>query len=675
LKGGGIKEIPLYKEPKNSPHVPVIQKQIMTEKFKENQKFKPRPKRTQQNYPRKPFPSGIQKPPSAGGQPLVDLQVYDTQKPTPKPPYDPAALYRPFMTTTPFFPPQYAQQQYQMPPVIKNYNIRVEGPVTDHGKVGTIIEDVMPSKQFVNTSNTVGERTEILDFIRSSLIKSYDGEDVDLDGSGQNSLLSYLKFIEINPYSTNHFSNNPYKGLPDDMLIYRSCYPIRYDKYGNAVQCAANSVGMNIRIYRLTTGEYKVRRMQQNEFFNYNIWRELAYYEYIREYIIKQKVSPNFVIMYGYFINQKCKIDFNKILKLKGKHRKETKKYQPLVQPNSGQNQKVRTLVENKDAYIGKAIVALTESPNYNIYGWSSRTYKVQGNIRRMVNTGFHKTEVWNSILFQLAAALYVLQIHKIAFNDFTIEDNVYIKDVTTHGNITRYYKYIINGFEYYVPNYGYLVMIDSNYKDIRQRNFTIDRSKNNKIFKLYGDIFDQDEKTRHGDDINNLCFEAFSKSFNPNAYSNAFKNIGGTKPSEKIVRLLSSITKKIQMSNKKDISYYIENYLTMFLNNRVGTYLKETETKNVRSDDFTEFKQGQMVVQQVQHRTYKFVIFCRSVDGMAEILTKLDPTDETIIKSAVPKSSLVNYNIYEPILQKFKPNRANLNEDDMMEIYTINKN
>ena len=193
--------------------------------------------------------------------------------------------------------------------------------MADHSKISAIYEDILPTNQLVSTSNTLGERINIYNFVRSVFIKQSDGEDIDLNGRGQNSLLSYLKFLDLNPYNTYHFSKNPYRGLPDDMLIYRSCYPIRYDERTGMVQCAPNSIGMNVRIYKLSFGEYNLKKQNLKNYENYNVWREISFYEYIREQILKRKVSPNFPIMYAYYICENCNIDFNKLALLKGKYK------------------------------------------------------------------------------------------------------------------------------------------------------------------------------------------------------------------------------------------------------------------------------------------------------------------------------------------------------------------
>lgn len=613
----------------------------------------------------------------------------------------------PIPAQSPYFPPQYNPYwPYYIPqtmnPIIKTYNINAGGPTADHTKLSMIYEDVLPSKQFANTSNTLGERLNIYNFVRSVFIKINDGEDIDIDGRGDNSLLSYLKFMELNPYNSNQFTNNPYKGLPDDMLIYRSCYPIRYDERTNNIQCAPNSIGMNIRIYKLSIIEYNIKKSQNTVYYDYNIWREVAYYEYVREQIIKRKICPNFVLLYAYYICERCNIDFNKLSQLKGKPQysqpKQTvnptvlaqitrpviplqnKNTLELIQPIQPQQPieligqpptpkiKPNLPIIDENAFSGRGLILLTEGPTYNLYGWASKTYKVEGNIKRMVNTGYHKSEIWLSILFQMMTALFVLQLHKIAFDDFTVEDNIYIKDISQHENITTYWKYRINNLDYYVPNYGYLVMIDSNYKDIDNQS-TLINQQNLKKFKIYSSLFPGISEN----EINIKCFEAFKNTFNPNSFTKSFANVGGANLPEDILSLLGEIYSSATMTNSKtNIDYYISMFMRKLMNNRIGTYLSEIESRNVRKDDVRSFQSGQIVVNEVQNETYKFVIYLESEERSAIILTKEDGKND-IIEKKIPIDTLFNYSRLDNIVQNFKPTEASLNEEDLLETYIIN--
>lgn len=678
----------MYREPANSPFVPKIQQQLI-ERDKPEQSYKP------QEYPPKKYP-----PPSGpggqpGGQPVVDLKVWQS-KPPPKPMVSrdkiPPVMYMPSLAQaqTPYFPPQFNPNwPYYTPqvvsPVVKQYSIN-NGPFVNYTTLSVIKEDALP-EQFSNTSNTLGERLNIYNFVRSVFVRHHDGEDIDLDGKGTNSLLSYLKFMELNPYTSINNPNNPYIGLPDDMLIYRSCYPIRYDQSTNRVQCAPNSIGMNIRIYKLTNAEYNIQKLEQKNFYDFNVWREIVYYEYVREQIIKTKICPNFALLYCYYISEKCNVDFNKVKLLKRKPSSlipdpqrgatlpcETGNCPPFIpQPKNTLKNTLNAIESVLDKNSGKGLVALTEGPTYNMYGWSSKQYQgtLNANVHTMVNTGYHKSEVWMSVLFQLLVALYVMQLHKIAFNNFSIEDNVYIKDISEHDNVVMYWKYRINEFDYYIPNYGYLLLIDSNFKDLESSHQTFNTSTNKK-FKIYGSIF-KDSATDA--EIQKKCFDAFRTAFNTNSFTKAFTNFGGTKPPEDILALIKRIHDDASTNGaNQDISHYIYTYMGKLLNNRVGTYLTEIEGKNVRKDDTKEFKQGQIVVQEIQNETYKFAIYVSQNNNQVTILTKEDQNKNDMIEKKVAKDVLFNYSRYDNIVQNYKPMEANLNEEELLETYVVGK-
>lgn len=558
------------------------------------------------------------------------------------------------------------------PPVINTYSINVTAPVADHGRISAIYEDVLPGNignrnpNFFNTSSTIGERLNILNFIRGSLLKYADGEDINIDGTADNSLLSYLKFMELNPYAESW--DNPYKSLPDGLLIYRSCYPIKYDAKTAAITCARYSIGINIRIYKLSWAEYNIKKLQTDEYYNYSVWRELIYYEFIREKIIKQKICPNFVLLYLYYICENPNINFDKLSRLKNN------KVNPYsVTYETTNNIKYAVYQNNNSAYSGRALICLTEAPIYNLSGWASRTYKTDGRIKRMVNTGYHKSEVWFSILFQLIAALYTLQKFKIIFHGFSPKNNIYIKDISAHENITNYWKYKIDGIDYYIPNYGYLLLIDSDYHDIQPCGL-IKPANSNLYQKIYSNIFEG--PVLYSDaSLLKSSFDIFKSVFNTNEFSKSYTVYGGTKPPEDIISLITAINTEANNSNNQNINYYIPKFFGRLLNNRIGTLLSENEIKNIRFDDHTEFNPGQIVVQEIRFGTYKFVIFLKRANppgAGAIILTKSDTNKSDTLEQNIGYDLLSNYSKYENIQQNFKPAEASLNEDDLLEIYII---
>lgn len=693
--GGNQPTIPLYKEPKNSPFVPNEQKKIYGERLAETL-----PPQTytqgQGQGGQQPIRSGFGPGPGQGKQnePMVNLQIYQPQKPPAPKPMD-ISTFAPIAMPTPFFPPQfsyqYAQSQHPLQPinVIKSYTINATGPTGDHTKLNMVYEDALPNKQFSGTANTLAERLTMQHYIRAIMFGNGDGNDISLDGSGPDSLISHLKFIDLNPFNTYKFSKNPYKGMPKNMLLYRSCYPVRHDPAGGTVTCSRDSMGMNIRIYKLTQGEYMVNKQIEKNYLDYETWREIAYYEFIGNQLIKTKVCPNFISMYGYHIADKCNIDFDKIALIRGEQTISQPQYVSTV-PYANPIKNSTSLMLgggttggilgndiiyniNPDAFTGKALIVLTESPNYNLLGWASRLYQKEGNIGRMINTGFHTDKIWQSVLFQLIYALLTLQIHGLYYNNFSLEDNVFIKDLAQTSAVTSYWKYKINGIDYYIPNYGYLTLLDSSFKDIPAETNTILKS-NIKNHKIYSNMMKADsDPIQPDDEIKANVFEHFKNSVNINAFDKVFIQNGGCRPPPDTVRLIESIFNEASSNKDKNIDSYIFKFMRQFMNNRIGTYLREPEIPNVRKDGVPDFIKGNIVVYEEANDIFRFVLFVQSdVTGKAQILTKENATHTDIIDKLVPLTSLFAYSQVEPIVQNFKANEADMNEENLLETYVI---
>lgn len=732
----GEKVIPLFNQPKNSPFVSNIQKEIHATSMIEKGNYPVQGTVHGTGTGTQEYGQNIRESRDADGapkgmNPLVNLQVYQPKKPKQEQSGNKPTFFMQPVSGTPYYPPQYGYQlppylmQYpnqQMMPIINTYNISMDGVNADHGRLSLIYEDMMPNQytKHMGTATSIAERTTAHSFIRAMMFSQGDAKNIGLDSGSDNSLLSRLKFMDLNPYNTYKLSPNPYKGLANNFLIYRSCYPIRHEPVGSTVVCAKNSVGMNIRIYKLTHAAYNINSQDdKTKVKDYDEWREVAYYEYIREKIIKPKQSPNFIIMHGYYIAEKCGIDFDKIMRIKGLDVKKEPKFtgvakivplNPLSRnfpnmkvslpiQNGGVPQEINVgaqtnyvekqntnphtgdvnIVLNPNAYVGKALVVITESPTYNLYGWASKTYQIEGSKKRQINTGFHLNKVWTSVLFQLMVAMYIMQIHNIYIANFNIEDNVYVKDLYLGGPVTRYWKYIIDGLEYYVPNYGYVVMIDTNYKDTQKSSTSIldainrDKNKTSNEHKIYAEIF--------GDvDSNAKYFDAFCRAIDPNIYGQEFIDYGGCNPPDDIKELMSKMSKKSTEDKTKDIGYYIHEYMRCYLNNRIGTYLKELEIPNIRKDENREFTKGTIVVYEDGNSSYKFVLFVEhiansGITNSANILTKTNTTDSDMITVTVPLTSLFNYSKIESVLQTFKINDAILNEEELLETYNISKN
>lgn len=731
MKGGAEKVIPMFVEQANNPGVPLQQKQLNGERYAE--KVDADQKKMQQD------------------KQLINLQVYQPQKPRQDKAIDPVSFF-PSFTSNPYFPAQIANMMNPltssmlgMYPMTVNlnkvYDINVGGPVGPHNRLNMVYEDILPGKQLATSFKTIGERLIQLQYVRSILFPKGDSTETNLDGRTNDSLLAHIKFLELNPFNSNKLSDNPYKGLPDGFLLYRTCYPIKRTQVTGQISCARDSMALNVRIYQLNVGGYLLNKQNKVNFYQYDQWREIAFYEYIREHILRKKVCPNFVDLYGYYLCKDSGIDFNKIkqqnnpsLKTKTQttpyinrmedfniyFQKRQKEFIDAVQtgltgigPNKlMQNKTVIHSLANiqpaaaqvldLDTYSGEVIVAITESPTYNLYSWTTVQYQQEGNTRKMINSGFHTENVWRSIYFQMMCALLLLHKHGIYIDNFSLENNVFIKDLVMEGNAINYWKYKVNGIDYYIPNYGYLVLIDTNYSDIftlgttvvpPTTGFTVPGTTVAPIapiatatapimkggpaikpsYKLDGKLFDAGNTIKGTETTK--TFEMFKSAIDPNNFGIAF---GGTKPDTGILDMLQ----KMNADTETDIEKYFSKYMTKFMNNRIGTYLKEQEIVHIKRD-LRDFKHGQIVVLREGDDIFKFVLFLEVKGGVATILTKdktsqNDPTyvstdnDDLVMKNNIPLNLLYNYSITEPIVQNYKINESNLTEDNLLETYNI---
>lgn len=645
-----------------------------------------------------------ERPRKPEAQPTISFQYYQPKGKDlpPKPQTDMQTQFVQGLSQGMIYPPFGMMYPYTpiMPQIVKNVQITTDGPTSNHAQLFVIHEDAIPTNPVVPSYTSMGERLHLYQFIRSTIFNNTDGLDICLDGKHTNTLLKFIKFAEINPYNTYKLSPNPYKGLPEGFLIYKSCYPIRYNELSGGTNCAKDSSSINVRIYKLLEGSFLFNKLNPSLFSEFDEWRDVAFYEYIREMILKKKVCPNFPLLYGYFISEKTGIDFDKIELMKDNKQSKPKEEAYITLPDNGvictsefimngakivsassanntivvQNNN-KTIHINPNAYMGKTLVLLTESPLNNIFGWACKTYHSRGNIREMINRGTHTIKEWMNVLFQLMVGLSVMQIHKLLIKNFKLESNVFVKDLPIRGQITSHWKYQVDGMDFYIPNLGHLVLIDSNYKDITGdiedcvMTFGHKNDKNSHKIdgKCLGSQCGIDDK-----ELNNKIFEMFKTAFDVNYFDGEFINHGGCKPPTEILNLMSQITTDASNDKEKDIKKYIYKYMRIFLHNRIGTYLKETEIANIRRDDTREFNKGQIVVLEDGFGTFKFVMYIDTNNGNSIILSKSEPNATDIMETTVPAHSLFNYLKSEPIMQTFKPNESNMNEDDLLETYII---
>jgi hypothetical protein len=492
-------------------------------------------------------------------QPVFEVKVNDNilgqRAPQPQPIY-PATYVpvpNPLHPSTLYNPPAigYAWTPNNVP-VIKNYNISVNNATGDLSQIAQIYEDVLPPTAIAqNRYTTLSERLVINNYVRSMIITKGDNEEIHMDGDNKrktfelSNLMSRLKFMDINPYHFSRLTNNVYRTIPKNMVMFRTCYPVRFNQSRIQVQCASDSISMHVRIYSLSLFDKFVTAGVSDKLKKTysDVWREILYYEKIKEDVIKKKVCPNFVTMYAYFRTQNSGVNFQKIEELSSKyknynfdlikdvnkvkdemfHQEVIAKTQEIAKdlfvvwgygrmPSKETNEQFQNKDQTKKFLLDdrmdkskvkseQCIVAVTEGPTQNILNWATKTYQVNGPIHKQIQSGVYDDKVWKSIIFQLVVAMMVLEQQKIAFRDFSLENNVYIKDLNAEANSTSnigYWKYRVNNIDYYVPNYGYLLMIDSRFPEFNMDeddtvslSFDPDHISQLLHYKIYGEMYE----------------------------------------------------------------------------------------------------------------------------------------------------------------------------------------
>jgi hypothetical protein len=314
------------------------------------------------------------------------------------------------------------------------------------------------------------------------------------------------------------------------------------------------------------------------------------------------------------------------------------------------------------------------------IQKWAMKQYQANGPINKMIFTGFHNENEWYSVLFQMISALYTMEIHNIAINNFSIRRNIHIKDLKTSGNIVGYWKYIIDDIPYYVPNYGHLVMIDTSFNDIPGVSSTVlDPSVEKKEieYKIYAKQLDVGDSIY----IKDHTFKNFLDVLDPSNWGTAFINKGGVKPPEVIMALIE----KIYLDAKKDITQpnftigkYIKQYFKRYIHNRVGTLLRVTEIPNIIKENPNDYdcQPGKIFIREIRPNSQYQCVMVGGVNTMGDITvyTKTSIDDKDYKEENISIKSLFKYSPYEYLEQNYKPDEAKLNEQDLLDIYICKK-
>lgn len=637
-------------------------------------------------------------------------------------------------TTQDYFVP-YKFNEYNVP-TIKRYNISIQGLNGNLISANQIFEDILPESNIgVNRMTSLSERLTLHSYIRSVLIKRGDGEQISFQDSKTElmNLLSYMKILEINPYHFSRITNNIYKTLADNFVLFKSCYPISVDKKSNNISCSKDNIGANIRVYSLNVFDevsYLVDDNYTRKIFS-DVWREMLFYVFLREEVLKKKVCPHFPLLHTYYLTKNSSIDFDKIKGLKTNfdnqndnnnqlrsslYKNNENSYVSFDDPNTvtvdlakmiKQGIKIdyvnispvnpstirynsnRVTVNDKtvDANMktDKCVVMITESPNINIIDWCTKTYVVDdGPIKKQIYTGHHSFLTWKSILFQLYISFLTLLSKRVVIREFSWSKNVYLKTFDDTGPV-GFWKYDVNGYEFFIPNVKAIVMIDSNYDNVLNGY----KGNNDDLynFKIIADFYNTNKTLKDlghklflSNEVSRELFEEMRDGFfDINVFDSQFKLYGGVIPDDNIREIIIQL-KQVDVSNTDN---QMEKLITLFgdfLHNKIGTVVDVNDIQQLHNDGYRidECKTGDLIAINIGTDTdvYEWAIFIGPVtSGAFKILKR---NNESHLGTNIPYYTVEKFytQIRKPfgnIKQEFKVDSKSLPNDEQIEKYTLN--
>ena len=666
---------------------------------------------------------------------------------------------------------------YQVPTITNNTIIYNDYPYQNMYRQQMIYEDILPDELLPKNILTISDRLQTCKYIKDNILDSYVKYSHDRMYIGEvmsnminemnnkinehkvNDMYSKLKSIRFNPYISNITNTNtPFNNMPQNFLIYQSCYPIK--KVNNLIECADKNHKLNVRLYKYPPNDYYQTFIKNkvNVFKQSHLGKEIEYYNFILNEIIKPKICPNFIILCGIVDDIKdSDIKFNQVNNIiKGKSseiqikdpeltsitdmyykriielynqlysflnyiieefkRKGQEEYgnklsemlnesnkvivnikQYYQNANLEENIKIpekarkmktdciyllRKLIaplynylrpsfnewlkdyynkdEQKDLlssvldnvsnikndntelnddeikviYNNQVIIMLTEAPFCSLLQWNTREYQLINGVKRMTYTGMHNDKEIKNVLFQLLFTFHVIEKKGIYIPKFNLENNIFIKAIKSDVSKLSSLIYSIDNITFYVPNMGFLVVIDSKYNNNKDNiGDDITGLENN-----FNDI-QCDYNNNNNPDINRIELKKQMRNNMKQVILDLTKNYNSeiiSMQSVLLTNIKNDIERKIYEtydSNNFMFRDIIMNHFKDYLNNRLGTALSTDEFKNLPTGELQpliDYKSGEIVLYQ-EGNQYKFAQVVSEYNRMSPTIKVMKENNEVI--------------------------------------------
>lgn len=336
---------------------------------------------------------------------------------------------------------------------------------------------------------------------------------------------------------------------------------IRYDEIENI----KNQKNINIERIRVasqikektdTLVLQKIESIISNE--RMKVFRELNLLNYIKNRLIPLKLADEKSTgtdderrLRRVEITNNLIDDLGRLLELDDSHNENMKEIINIINIDM-----TTPLTEDSKVSLG----IITESPTHTFTRWGSAIYNGSGSLKTMSQTGYHNHKVYESMLFQYTYAMAVLQKHNIRLNNFNMYYNLFVKDIYTDAVDSKHWVYKVNGVKYYVPNYGFVGMIDSFYGGPDLAN------PNDPKFN-----FEDSDKNRKG------IHTDFRTLLNRTNYEANWKRKGGHQVPKEFLDLIDRMS-NCTSTNIVDYFKYFKN----LLNNKIGRPISISDMSSI---------------------------------------------------------------------------------------------
>jgi hypothetical protein len=318
----------------------------------------------------------------------------------------------------------------------------------------------------------------------------------------------------------------------------------------------------------------------------------------------------------------------------------------------------------------GVSLMILTESPTYNIMQWCSRKYDVvSGSIMKMERLGIYPDDIWYSVFFQILQGSYTMFEKNLFIRDLKLAKSVFIKDLPVLSN--QFWIYTIDGFDFYVPNKGYLVQFDVGGTERTDFATKVSLSDENKVVPR-----------NFVADVQSL-FQPAAFTANVSIYTN--------QPSTEVQTKMNTINADIgtklggTLSEKEILLETILDHLPMFYHPKIGytltteeeNSLSPTPPRSLRKGEIVAFRDNVGAVGVVPPYKWGYVWENPSGSGRYTIYSRQsDGTRDSFMK---PRGSIRTFSSTSKLLDLVLPSGVTpitgaprLNMENCIEHYTV---